>query len=113
MDLERKLEAVLCASVLVGLVACQAASADVTSKSPSAQAIPSTSCDFTAFHPKKYPVFQLQEHDDSITIDGNLDDPAWRRVDWTEKFMDIQGEDYWSQPWFKTRAKMRYDEAFL
>ena len=27
--------------------------------------------------------------------------------------MDIQGEQFWSQPWFTTRFKMRYDDEFL
>jgi len=48
----------------------------------------------------------------AITIDGNLDEPAWKEVPWTEDFLDIQGTSK-PTPRFKTQAKMRFDDDFL
>lgn len=47
-----------------------------------------------------------------ITIDGNLDDPAWQKAPWTEDFVDIEG-DKKPAPRFKTRAKMLWDDENL
>lgn len=79
-----------------------------------------SSCDFTSHHPRRYAARHLQtsssEHDrlaERIDIDGLLDESAWESTPWSEDFVDIQGPDHWSQPWFATKVKMRYDDAFL
>jgi len=46
-------------------------------------------------------------------VDGKLNDEAWKEVEWTDEFIDIQGADFPTQPWFSTRVKMRWDEKFL
>ena len=44
-----------------------------------------------------------------ITIDGKLDDRAWRDVPWTADFVDIEG-GVRPRPRFRTRAKMAWDD---
>lgn len=47
-----------------------------------------------------------------ITVDGQLDDPAWRQAPWTDDFVDIEG-DLKPRPRFRTRAKMLWDDQFF
>ena len=47
-----------------------------------------------------------------ITIDGKLDDPAWKDAPWTDDFVDIEG-DVKPKPRLRTRAKMLWDDANL
>jgi len=47
-----------------------------------------------------------------ITIDGNLSDPAWRDIPWSEPFSDIEGTIRPS-PQLETRLKMAWDSSFL
>lgn len=46
------------------------------------------------------------------TIDGKLDDPAWKAAPWTSDFVDIQGASQ-PAPRFRTRVKMLWDEHYL
>ncbi len=48
----------------------------------------------------------------AITIDGRLDAGEWDGADWTDDFVDIEG-DVKPTPRFRTRAKMLYDEKYL
>lgn len=50
--------------------------------------------------------------DDPITIDGKLDEAAWKAVPWTESFVDIEG-DLKPKPRFRTRAKMTWDDQYF
>ncbi|ETW01216.1 hypothetical protein H310_06805 [Aphanomyces invadans] len=70
------------------------------------------SCKFAAHHPLSYAVYHLHpsEH---VHIDGKLEEDAWTAAQWTAPFTDIIGPKHWSQPWFETRVKMRYDDTFL
>lgn len=61
--------------------------------------------------PRSYVVYHLGEQE-TIDIDGKLDDKAWALVSWTEDFIDIQGTD-WKKPRFRTHAKMRWDDKYL
>jgi hypothetical protein len=45
-------------------------------------------------------------------VDGGLDDPAWRRAEWTAPFLDIEG-DVQPAPRYRTRAKLLWDSAYL
>jgi hypothetical protein len=45
----------------------------------------------------------------AITIDGQLDDPAWAGAIWTEEFTDIEGS-LKSAPYLDTKVKMLWDE---
>jgi len=59
--------------------------------------------------PKKYTVFFNAE---SPKIDGKLDDVAWRNVEWTDNFQDIEA-DRKPRPIWNTRAKMTWDSKGL
>jgi cellulose/xylan binding protein with CBM9 domain len=47
-----------------------------------------------------------------ITVDGKLDDKAWRSAPWTTLFVDIEGDSK-PKPRFDTRVKMLWDDKFL
>src|SRR4051794_16712954 len=44
-----------------------------------------------------------------ITIDGKLEDPAWKAVPWTADFVDIEGKAR-PGPRLRTRVKMLWDD---
>lgn len=48
-----------------------------------------------------------------ISVDGLLNDTAWEQIAWSEPFVDIEGDRHWSQPWFATKIKMRFDDQSL
>lgn len=74
-------------------------------------------CDFTHLHPRRYAAFHLpspvNQFSSSISIDGVLDEKVWTEVPWSDTFQDIRGSAFWSQPWFATKFKLRYDQQFL
>ena len=45
-------------------------------------------------------------------IDGELNDPVWKRARWTSDFVDIEG-DAKPAPRFRTRVKMLWDHRYL
>jgi hypothetical protein len=47
-----------------------------------------------------------------LTIDGKLDEAAWKAAPWTPFFVDIEG-DAKPKPRFKTRAKMTWDDQYF
>ncbi|MDD8019700.1 MAG: carbohydrate-binding family 9-like protein [Acidobacteriota bacterium] len=47
-----------------------------------------------------------------LTIDGRLEEAAWKKVYWSEDFMDIQGKSK-ARPRFKTRVKVLWDEEYF
>ena len=47
-----------------------------------------------------------------VVIDGKLDDAAWAKAPWTDKFVDIQGKAK-PAPRFRTRAKLLWDDNYL
>jgi hypothetical protein len=47
-----------------------------------------------------------------ITIDGKLDDAAWKAAPWTDYFVDIEG-DRRPAPRYRTRVKMLWDDRCL
>jgi hypothetical protein len=49
---------------------------------------------------------------DPITLDGKLDDEAWKAAPWTDDFVDIEG-DRRPPPRFRTRVKMLWDDKYL
>jgi hypothetical protein len=61
----------------------------------------------TEFRPLRY---VCERAPSAPAIDGRLDDPVWRRVPWTEDFVDIEG-DRRPKPALRTRARMAWDEA--
>jgi len=59
--------------------------------------------------PKGYVCYRAA---DSITLDGRLDEAAWKTAAWTDEFVDIEG-DAKSRPTWKTRVKMLWDDESL
>lgn len=49
---------------------------------------------------------------DPPRIDGKLDDPAWLDAEWTDPFVDIEGEAR-AKPPYETRAAIRWDDSHL
>ncbi|MFL5341858.1 MAG: carbohydrate-binding family 9-like protein [Gemmataceae bacterium] len=47
-----------------------------------------------------------------VTIDGKLDDPAWKDIPWSDDFVDIEG-DAKPKPRYRTRVKMMWDDENL
>ena len=62
-----------------------------------------------AFAPKSYVCYRAQQ---TLTIDGRLDEPSWQRAVWTDDFVDIEG-DAQPTPRFRTRAKMLWDAHYF
>jgi hypothetical protein len=47
-----------------------------------------------------------------VTVDGRLDEAAWRGAAWTADFVDIEG-DLRARPPLRTRAKMLWDDDYF
>jgi hypothetical protein len=58
---------------------------------------------------KGYVCYRAQE---TLSLNGKLDDPAWRAVPWTDPFTDIEG-DIRPKPRHQTRAKMLWDDEYF
>jgi len=61
------------------------------------------------FNPRHYLCYRIEY---PIDVDGVLSDSAWELVDWTENFVDIQG-DSMPEPVFATRVKMLWDDSYF
>lgn len=61
------------------------------------------------FSPKTYVIHKTSN---PLTINGKLDELAWDQTEWTDTFLDIQGENL-PAPRFETKAKMLWDDEFL
>ncbi|WP_428236308.1 carbohydrate-binding family 9-like protein [Gracilimonas sp.] len=48
----------------------------------------------------------------SLTIDGVADEASWELAQWTDPFIDIEGDTNRS-PYFDTRVKMLWDEQYI
>ncbi len=59
--------------------------------------------------PRGYVCYRTNQ---SVTVDGKLDDNAWRSAPWTDDFVDIEG-DLKPRPRFRTRAKMLWDDEYF
>jgi len=60
-----------------------------------------------AQHPRGYVAYRSTS---AVAIDGRLAEPAWLSADWTEPFVDIEGEAL-RNPSNLTRVKMAWDES--
>jgi hypothetical protein len=56
--------------------------------------------------------YQCLKTDKEILIDGKLNDEAWHDAEWTDKFVDIEGESK-ENPYYDTRLKMLWDNRNL
>lgn len=61
------------------------------------------------YAPKSYVCYKTQA---PILIDGNLNDPSWDYVEWTDSFVDIEGP-LKPLPFFDTKVKMLWDENYF
>ncbi len=61
------------------------------------------------FNPRNYIVYRTEE---KINIDGELNEKSWETVNWTEDFVDIEG-DIRPVPRSRTRAKMLWDDEYF
>ena len=57
--------------------------------------------------PRSYACFRASS---ALTIDGRLDDPAWAQAQWSDAFLDIEG-DARPAPALETRVKMLWDDT--
>lgn len=60
-------------------------------------------------HPKSYVCYLTN---DSIEIDGNINEASWLQAEWTDLFQDIEG-DKQPKPKLNTKAKMLWDANYL
>lgn len=58
---------------------------------------------------KNYTVFKVESE---INIDGIADEPAWNNAEWTDDFIDIEG-DIKPRPEFRTKVKMVWDSTYF
>lgn len=62
-----------------------------------------------SFSPKHY---MCRQTDEPLILDGRLDKPFWERAEWTEDFVDIEG-DTKPMPAKRTRVKMLWDAEYF
>jgi hypothetical protein len=62
--------------------------------------------------PESYVCYRAPEPTGSIQIDGRLDDAAWDAAEWTQSFIDIEGNRR-PLPRQKTRVKMLWDDEYF
>ena len=56
--------------------------------------------------------YQCQRALSPPSVNGAIDDSVWKTADWTDDFVDIEG-DAKPKPRFRTRAKMLWDDDYL
>jgi hypothetical protein len=61
------------------------------------------------YAPQHYVCYQSAQ---PLTIDGRLNEPAWKTTPWTDLFVDIEG-NLKPAPRFQTRAKLLWDSLYL
>jgi hypothetical protein len=59
--------------------------------------------------PRGYVSYRVAE---AIVVDGNLEEPGWQALPWTEFFVDIEG-DVKPRPYYRTQAKIGWDDTYL
>jgi len=59
--------------------------------------------------PRHYLCYKTNE---TIMIDGKMEDPAWEKAAWTQQFVDIEGLDK-PAPTYPTQAKMLWDDEYF
>lgn len=59
--------------------------------------------------PNYYACYRTEE---AIIIDGRMDEKAWQLAEWTDPFVDIEG-DLKPKPFYNTQVKMLYDDEFF
>ncbi|MDW3194979.1 MAG: carbohydrate-binding family 9-like protein [Cytophagales bacterium] len=62
------------------------------------------------FNPEKYVAHRSIA---SLEVDGKLDEESWKQADWTNDFVDIEGDHAPAPPYRQTRIKMLWDDDYL
>ena len=86
-------------------IAC-GSGADSTASLPHGDPIAEPAIDW---EPQRYVSYRT---DVPISVDGRLNESAWRDAEWTSDFVDIEGP-LRSTPRFRTRAKMLWDSTYF
>lgn len=60
-------------------------------------------------HPEAYVCYQANK---AIEVDGDLTSPEWGKAEWTNYFVDIEG-DKKPKPTYNTRVKMLWDDQYF
>ena len=61
------------------------------------------------YSPRTYVCYKTKT---PIVIDGKMDESSWENTDWTQLFVDIEGNKK-PDPYFETRLKMLWDEKYF
>ena len=61
------------------------------------------------YEPKSYVCYKVSE---PIVVDGKINDVSWQKANWSESFVDIEG-DLKQNPFFDTKVKMLWDENYF
>tara|TARA_B100001750_G_scaffold202638_1_gene178017 strand:- start:281 stop:1336 length:1056 start_codon:yes stop_codon:yes gene_type:complete len=61
------------------------------------------------YNPRSYVCYKTSA---PILIDGKLNDPSWSKTDWTESFVDIEG-NLKPDPFYDTKVKMLWDDNYF
>ena len=61
------------------------------------------------FNPQNYICYKSNI---PLKIDGKLDEHTWQKAEWTDEFIDIEG-DLKPEPRFRTHAKMLWDDKYF
>ena len=80
----------------------------ILSKTTSAQTFSDAFKPFSGT-PKHYICYRAKG---SVAIDGKLEDAAWKQVNWSDDFEDIEGKAK-PAPRLRTRVKMMWDDQYL
>ena len=61
------------------------------------------------YNPRSYVCYKTSA---PILVDGKLNDPSWSKTDWTESFVDIEG-NLKPDPFYDTKVKMLWDDNYF
>ena len=61
------------------------------------------------FNPQKYVCYKT---DISLIINGIMNEESWQKCEWTDYFIDIEGDSK-PKPYFQTRVKMLWDDDYF
>ena len=64
------------------------------------------------FHPGLRRTYRVRRVDSALDLTGSRPDPGWEKLDWSEPFVDITGQDE-LRPRFRTRFRMGWDDQAL
>ena len=61
------------------------------------------------YAPRSYVCYKVSE---PIVVDGKINDVSWQKANWSESFVDIEG-NLKPNPFFDTKVKMLWDENYF